>query len=70
LLRRRERAVKQKGIDVAKVEQLLEERARARACRDFGEADRLREELKALGVEVTDKPQRSTWKVASERTFS
>ena len=65
LLRRRDRAVKQRGIDQAKVEALIAERSRARARRDFGEADRLREALRALGVELTDKPQSTTWRVAS-----
>jgi cysteinyl-tRNA synthetase len=65
LLERRGRAVKEKGIDTAKVEALIEERSRARARKDFQEADRLRDELKALGVELTDKPVQTTWKVAT-----
>jgi cysteinyl-tRNA synthetase len=65
LLQRRERAIRQKGIDVARVEALIEERARARARKDFREADRVRNELKALGVELTDKPLQTTWKVAT-----
>ena len=65
LLQRRERRVRQKGIDAARVEVLIEERARARARKDFKEADRVRDELKALGVELTDKPARTTWKVAT-----
>jgi cysteinyl-tRNA synthetase len=35
---------------------LLEQRAAARNARDFATADRLREELRASGVEVTDRP--------------
>ena len=35
---------------------LLEQRATARAGRDFATADRLRDELAALGVEVRDTP--------------
>jgi cysteinyl-tRNA synthetase len=65
LLQRRERAVRQKGIDAARVEALIEQRARARARKDFQEADRVRNELKALGVELTDKPLQTTWKVAT-----
>ena len=38
----------------AGAERLLEARATARAARDFGEADRLREELRSLGVEPID----------------
>ena len=69
LSERRERAIRLKGIDRAKVEALVEERSLARARRDFQEADRLRLELRALGVELTDSPLRTTWKVASEPPF-
>ncbi|MFL5353770.1 cysteine--tRNA ligase [Archangium sp.] len=64
LLRRRDRAVKERGIDVAKVEQLLQARADARKAKNFAEADRLREELKALGVESMDAAGGTVWKVA------
>ena len=64
LLRRRERAVRERGIDVAKVEQLLQARADARKAKDFAESDRLREELKALGVELMDTAAGTVWKVA------
>jgi cysteinyl-tRNA synthetase len=47
------------------VEALIAQRSQARARREFAEADRLRDELRALGVELTDKPQSTTWKVAS-----
>jgi cysteinyl-tRNA synthetase len=36
---------------------LAERRGEARAARDFGEADRLRDELRAMGWEVRDGPQ-------------
>jgi cysteinyl-tRNA synthetase len=65
LLERRDRAVRQRGIDPAAVDRLIQKRSQARACRNFQEADRLRDELKSLGVEVIDKPMHSTWKVAT-----
>ena len=37
--------------------ELLERRTAARARRDFGEADRLRDELRARGWEVRDGPR-------------
>jgi cysteinyl-tRNA synthetase len=40
----------------AHVRELLEARERARAARDYAEADRLREEIKAAGWEVRDGP--------------
>ena len=65
LLRRRERAVRERGIDVAEVERLLGERAAARAAKDFAAADRVRGTLKEKGVEIMDTPAGTTWKVAS-----
>jgi cysteinyl-tRNA synthetase len=65
LMRRRERVVKAKGIDTARVEKLIAERARWRLEKNFGEADRIRDELKALGVEVMDKSDKTLWKVSS-----
>ncbi|HLL54653.1 MAG TPA: cysteine--tRNA ligase [Myxococcaceae bacterium] len=63
LLRRRDRAVTQRGIDRAKVEALIAERQQARAAKNFAESDRLRDELKGLGVDVKDTPAGPTWKV-------
>jgi cysteinyl-tRNA synthetase len=64
LLRRRDRAVKERNIDVAQVEGLVDARGKARGAKDFAEADRLRGELKGLGVEIMDTPEGTTWKVA------
>lgn len=44
------------------VERLLRQRAEARARKDFAEADRLREEVEALGVDVMDSPEGTTWR--------
>ena len=65
LLRRRERAVRERGIDVGEVERLIAARVQARAGKDFTEADRVRAALKALGVEIMDTPAGTTWKVAA-----
>ncbi len=56
---------REKGIDAAVVEQLLDDRQAARANKDFAEADRVRAELKALGVEIMDTPPGTSWKVAA-----
>jgi cysteinyl-tRNA synthetase len=63
LLRRRERAVRERGIDVAAVERLLGERQAARAAKDFAASDRLRDALRDMGVSVMDTPAGAVWKV-------
>jgi len=45
------------------VESLLEQRAAARAGKDWAEADRIRDRLNALNVVVMDGPQGATWRV-------
>ena len=64
LQRRRDRAVKHRGIEVAQVERLLADRLAARAAKDFSRADALRGALKAMGVEVMDTAAGTTWKVS------
>ncbi|WP_083681118.1 cysteine--tRNA ligase [Archangium sp. Cb G35] len=66
LLRRRDRAVKERGIDVAKVESLIQARTEARKAKNFAEGDRLREELKGMGVEILDTAAGTVWKVAPQ----
>jgi cysteinyl-tRNA synthetase len=50
------------GEDTAEIEALVAARTAARAARDWAEADRLRGELAALGVEVTDSKDGSSWR--------
>jgi cysteinyl-tRNA synthetase len=65
---RRERQVKARGIDVGKVEAAIATRNAARTSKNFEEADRIRAELKAMGVEIMDTPRGTEWKVAAEST--
>lgn len=50
------------GTEPAEVEALLEARAKARAEKDWPEADRIRDALTALQVEVMDRPEGTTWR--------
>jgi cysteinyl-tRNA synthetase len=43
---------------------LLEERAAARAAKDWSRADAIRDRIKAAGIEVTDTPDGPTWTVS------
>jgi cysteinyl-tRNA synthetase len=60
------------GLDLAEVpeqalpdgaEELIAQRSQARADRDFAAADRLREQLAAMGVEVTDTRAGPVWRL-------
>ena len=47
----------------ARVEALVEQRAALRAARDFAGADAVRDQLTAMGIELTDSPSGTTWRV-------
>src|SRR5438552_2228398 len=66
LMRRRDRLVRQRHIDVPKVEGLIGERDAARKAKDFKRADELRAQLKAIGIDIMDLPLGTTWKVLPE----
>lgn len=44
------------------VDALVLQRSEAKKAKNFAEADRIRDELKAQGVEVTDVPGGAVWK--------
>ena len=46
----------------ADVEARIEARQQARKARDFATADRIRDELKSQGIEITDIPGGAKWK--------
>ena len=66
LTERRDRLVRLRNIDVAKVDALIADRTAARAAKDFARSDVVRDELKAMSVEVKDTPQGTTWAVLDE----
>ncbi len=65
LERRRDRLVRQRGLDRESIEAKLAERTSARKAKDFARSDAIRDELLALGVELRDGPAGTRWKVRS-----
>jgi len=59
----RSRRVAARGLDQARIEQLVADRESARRGKDFARADSLRAELLTLGVEVMDTPAGPRWRV-------
>ena len=51
-------------VDEAAILTMIEARNAARKSKDFAEADRLRDELKDMGVVIEDGPDGTTWRVA------
>ena len=63
LLRIRDRRAKARGITDADVEAKIVARKAARDAKDFAQADALRAELTALGVELMDGATGTTWRI-------
>jgi cysteinyl-tRNA synthetase len=61
---RRDRRAARAGLDVPHVESLLVARREARAAKDWGRADAIRDELAELGLSVQDGADRSAWDFA------
>jgi cysteinyl-tRNA synthetase len=52
-------------MDKAQIEELIAKRDEARAKKDYQEADRIRKELSASGVEILDTPEGTQWRSAN-----
>ena len=49
------------GLDEASIEGLIVERTAAKAAKNFAEADRIRKQLAAQGIELKDSAAGTTW---------
>lgn len=55
--------IEEKGIDKAEVESLIKQRNEARAAKDWAKSDEARDKLLAMGIEIMDSPEGTTWEV-------
>ena len=53
----------EKGIDKTEVEALIKARDEARAAKDWAKSDEARDKLLAMGIEIMDSPEGTTWEV-------
>lgn len=67
LTRIRDRRARALGLEPAEVLKRIEARKQARADKDFALADKLRDELAVLGVELHDSPEGTSWSIPRER---
>ena len=63
LMRIRNRRAQRSGIQIDEIERKIEERATARANKDFDTADQIRKHLDALGVELYDSAGVTSWRI-------
>lgn len=58
-----QRLIELKGIDVKKVEALIQERNQVRAQKDYKRSDELRDLLNQMGISISDTPEGTYWEV-------
>ena len=58
-----ERLVSKKAVDTVEIARAIEARNAARKAKDFKEADRIRDDLLAQGIQLKDRPDGTTWEV-------
>ncbi|MBN1662114.1 MAG: cysteine--tRNA ligase, partial [Deltaproteobacteria bacterium] len=63
LLSDRDREARKRGLDVRKIEGLVEERRAARAAKNWQRADEIRNLLAEMQIALKDTPTSSTWKI-------
>jgi cysteinyl-tRNA synthetase len=62
--RTKERRLRLRGLDASAIDAKVSERTDARKAKDFARADAIRQELTAVGVEIFDGVDASSWKIS------
>ncbi len=58
------KGIKELPMSVEEIERLIQERQEARRVKDWARADSIRDELKAKGIVLEDKPKGTIWRLA------
>ena len=61
--RKQAQAIVEKAVDPEQIESLVAKRSQARKAKDWAAADRIRDELQAIGVTIEDTAQGTVWKL-------
>jgi len=64
---KRSRSLAAVEIDADRIDQLVRQRTKARAEKDWDAADRIRDQLDEMGVTVEDRPGGAVWKVSRNK---
>jgi len=51
------------GLDIDLIERLIEERNNCRSKKNFSRADKIRDDLKDMDIEIEDTPDGTIWRV-------
>ncbi|MFO7839361.1 MAG: cysteine--tRNA ligase [Desulfosalsimonadaceae bacterium] len=62
--KQRNLALQEKSLDTETIEQLVKQREEARAARDFQTADRIRDQLKEMNIQLEDRSDGTIWRFA------
>lgn len=63
--RKKEAVLEKQAVDPAMIESLIQERKAARKAKEFKKADEIRDRLKAMNIEIEDRPEGTVWKVVA-----
>jgi cysteinyl-tRNA synthetase len=62
---KKDRVMDREAVDAAEIDAMIAERQLARKSKDFKRADEIRDRLKAMNIEIEDRPDGTIWRVIS-----
>jgi cysteinyl-tRNA synthetase len=62
--KQRRSVLESQALDTGTIEKMIKEREAARKAKDFQTADRIRDELKEMNIQLEDRPEGTIWRYA------